>query len=235
MRTAVLAGIAALLVIVAGARAPESTRAAPPPPAALVFQADMTGSDVVPPVETTAWGFVRFFFNEDRSHASYTVDVKTLSNSLVAGADIHRGAPGTNGPVIKHLTDGNFIVTGGEIDFTPAELQEMASGNWYVSLKTHAHPEGELRGQITVPANFLPKSIATPTRTPTVAPVRSATPAPGATPRPGGVGITPPDTGDAGLAGPRDAGVSGVALGVVTLAGLAVAGQARRWALASRP
>ena len=140
-------------------------------------------TEQVPPVETTAYGFVRFFFNEAGTAADYTVDVKGVSNNLVLGADIHRGAPGENGPVVKHLADGDFIVTSGRLTLTPDELQKMANGSWYVSLKTVHHPEGEMRGQIMLPPDLLP---AAPLLTDVATPV-------------GAIRVRPPNTGDAGL------------------------------------
>jgi hypothetical protein len=185
----------------------------------LIFQTNMYGSDVVPPVDTQAWGFVRFFFNADRSEADYTVDVKTLSNTLVAGADIQRGRPGENGPVVHHLADGDFIVIGGHLKLTQADIEEMASGDWYVTVKTYARPDGEIRGQVEVPPNFL---VGTPT--PTATATVSATPRPAVrTPLAGGTGggtaITPPNTGDAGLINPVSTSKSGVsAEGALVLA-----------------
>ena len=121
-----------------------------------VMQTDMFGNQVVPGVNSTGWGFVRFFFSQDRMSADYTVDVKGFSNNLVTGADIRRGAPGTNGPVVRHLADGGFIVMGSHTTFTPAELNEMATGQWYVTLYTTLHPNGEMRGQIVLPPDFAP-------------------------------------------------------------------------------
>lgn len=185
MITRMLVGVLALsLVVMAGLSSrPSETRAA-----SFVFETQMFGTEQVPPVNTVGWGFFRFFFNEDRSAADVTVDIKGLAGGAVISADIHRGAPGTNGPVVKHLADGGYIVTSARVTFTAAELQEMASGNWYISLKTVDNPNGELRGQILPPAGFLP----TPA-TPTPAPQE---------PAPGGGGnliITPPSTGSAGL------------------------------------
>ncbi|HWO73088.1 MAG TPA: CHRD domain-containing protein, partial [Dehalococcoidia bacterium] len=144
---------------------------------------------------THAWGFVRFFFNDDRTEANYTVDVKGIGQNVVIGADMHVGAPGSNGPLVRHLADGGFIVTAGRLTLTPTELAGFTSGNWYVVLKTVDHPEGEIRGQVVVPADFLPASppAATP---PAQRPAQPPSPAQAAS-APGF--IQPPSTGDAGL------------------------------------
>ncbi len=147
----------------------------------LTVQINMYGDAQVPPVETTTWGFVRFLFDDDRSAAIYIVDVKGIPGGAIIGADIHRGAPGENGPVVFHLTDGNFIVTSGEMTFSAQDLAEMEAGSWYVSLKTFDFPNGELRGQIVLPANFRGDSVVNP---PSAA---------------GAATISPPNTGGASL------------------------------------
>ena len=178
----------------------------------LVVQTDMYGSETVPPVRTVAYGFVRFFFDETRRNVEYTVDVKGLSGTLVLGADIHRGPPGSNGPVVKHLADGGFIVTSGRLRLSPRELEEMLSGNWYVVVRSRDNPDGEMRGQITLPQNFLPPSATPEPPPPPVALQTEAEPLPApeipapavsvpavpAAPRLD-VRILPPNTGDGGF------------------------------------
>jgi CHRD domain len=178
-----------------------------------VFQVNLYGVNVVPPVETHSYGFVRFFFNADRSEADYTLDIKGYSNSAVTGASIHAGAPGENGPLVYALSDGNFIVTSGHIKFTPEQLQTFMSGAWYITFTTVFHPDGEIRGQIVAPADFL-SPIATGAGYPPLSvPEATQVPAPLPTPAPtaasggntgggsgGGGGLfQPPDTGDGGL------------------------------------
>jgi CHRD domain len=138
----------ALFVALAAALPDGSVKAA-----AYVYQVDMHGTDQIPPVSTNAWGFVRFFFSDDRNSADYTVDVKGVSGSIVTGADIRRGQRGVNGPVVYHLADAGFIVASGHINFRPGDIEDMMAGNWYATLSTATNPGGELRGQIFLPAN----------------------------------------------------------------------------------
>ena len=139
--------------------------AAPAAARGPVLQIDMFGSEQVPPVETNAWA----------SSASSS----RRTGRQILGADIHRGSSGVNGPVVYHLVDGDFIVTSGHLDLTVADLAEMRAGAWYVSLKTTRHPEGELRGQISLPS---PVTGPAPSAPPAVPPL-----------------IRPPSTGSAGL------------------------------------
>ena len=200
-----------LLAIVLLSAAFVSANARPSAAEPLIIQIDMIGTEQVPPVNTRTWGFVRFFFSDDRLSAEYNVDVKGLSYNIVLGADIHRGAPGVNGPVVKHLADGGFLVTSGRLTLTRAELDEMAGGGWYVSLKSEAHPDGEIRGQIVLPPGFLsqgevapPRPIAPPVDFDPGAssehpPAGEASPPPAAPPTVSGPRIVPPSTGDGGL------------------------------------
>jgi hypothetical protein len=168
----------------------------------FVFQTDMYGSEHVPPVNTVAWGFVRFFFNEDRTEADYTVDVKGLSGSLVLGADMHRGAPGTNGPIVRHLADGGFLTTSGRLKLAPDELKEFVSGAYYVTLSSTNNPKGEMRGQVIVPPGFLPEPEPPAPQQQPQPNQPLAVPPSESPPPPTGSGIRPPNTGQAGLASP---------------------------------
>ena len=174
--------------------------------ASYVLQINLYGANVVPPVETNSYGFVRFFFNEDRTEADYTLDVKGHSNSAVTGVTIRRGAPGENGPVVLTLSEGNFIVTGGHLSLTPAELEQFTSGSWYLTLTTVFNPEGEMRGQIVVPGNFFSQTAAggayspsseAPTQQPAVAVPPPGSGGGGSNSGSGGL-FQPPSTGDGG-------------------------------------
>ena len=122
--------------------------------ATLVFQADMCPGTITPPcTNSVTYGFVRFFFNDARTEADYTVDVKGLSNSLVTGADLYSGPLG-RGTLVKHLADGGFIVAAGHMSFTPASWASMAAGDWYVQVSSTLNPDGAMRGVIVLPPSF---------------------------------------------------------------------------------
>jgi CHRD domain-containing protein len=207
--------IATVLVVAATATRSPAVAANP-----YVMQVDMHGPQVVPPVDSIGWGFVRFFFTQDRQSADYTVDVKGFSGNIVLGADIRRGPAGTNGPIIHHLADGGFITMGSHISFSRAELDDMATGLWYVTLYTALHPNGEMRGQVVLPADFrgtpvpapviltpqepgsAPNLASEPEARPilpvTTAPAAAQAPPPDAIPL-ASIVISPPNTGDGGM------------------------------------
>jgi hypothetical protein len=193
------------------------TVVAPSQAASYVYQANLYGDQVVPAVNTEAWGFVRFFFNDDFTEADVTVDVKGLSANLITGADIHAGKTGQNGGVVIHLSDGGFLTASTHVKLSAADLQNLVQGNWYAVVKTASNPQGEIRGQILLPAGVLPGQAPTqppaptstvpPTVTPCAAdcgvlePIQTATrtPTPATTPAASSGTISPPNTGGAGL------------------------------------
>jgi hypothetical protein len=165
-----------------------------------VYEVYMYGDNMVPPVNTDAYGFVRMFFNSDYSQAVITVDVKGLSGSAVEGADIRAGPAGANGPVVKHLTDGKFSVTSAHVKFTQEDLQHIVNGDWYVAVNSTSNPDGEMRAQIQLPATVrggaAPTPIAEPaTPKPAIPIVIQPTPVPSSS----NDGIRPPNTGSGGL------------------------------------
>ncbi|HEY7268578.1 MAG TPA: CHRD domain-containing protein [Dehalococcoidia bacterium] len=121
----------------------------------FVFQTDMFGQQMVPPVNTQVWGFIRFFFNDARTEADFTLDVKGVSSNDVKTVDMFRGAPGTNGVMVRHLSDGGFLTFGGHLTLSASELADFVGGQYYVVLTTKQHPQGEIRGQVYAPCGFV--------------------------------------------------------------------------------
>jgi hypothetical protein len=117
---------------------------------------------MLPPVDTQAWGFYRFFFNASRTEADVTLDVKGLSQTLVSGADIRLGSAGSMGQLLYHVSDGGFIVSGVHMKFSPSDMQQMAAGQWWVQINSLYHPDGEMRGQVILPPGFFPNSAPPP-------------------------------------------------------------------------
>jgi hypothetical protein len=136
------------------------------------FQVNLTGSEVVPPVDTSASG-IFFLYVEagpnGQYNISYELDVKDIVD--VTAAHIHMAVKGAEGPVIVTLFNGpaktgSFtgpLAQGSilETDFTgPMSGKTFAdltaavlAGETYVNVHTKAYPNGELRGQIIVPTD----------------------------------------------------------------------------------
>jgi hypothetical protein len=126
------------------------------------FTSQMSGTEEVPPVDTTATGTAEF--NLGTNGIDYQVSVSGISG--VTAAHIYSGNVGENGPVIVTLfksdtpsNQTNGVLVKGTI--TAADLEGpmqgkqisdlvsvMSSGGTYVNVHTEANPNGEIRGQI---------------------------------------------------------------------------------------
>jgi aldose sugar dehydrogenase len=133
------------------------------------FGADLSGRQEVPPVDTDADALALFELNRDGTLSYWLWAAGRITGAVAA--HIHLGARGQNGPVVAFLYGptagedfrwGNLIEAGTltDADITPrlpgftggvANLVErMRQGRAYVNLHTHAHPSGEIRGQIFI-------------------------------------------------------------------------------------
>jgi CHRD domain len=73
----------------------------------------------------------------------------------ITAIEVHEGPPGTNGALVTTLqvnrTGGVLSIVPAGTVLTPALVNSFVAGNLYFSVKTVAHPEGEVRGQINSP------------------------------------------------------------------------------------
>jgi hypothetical protein len=113
----------------------------------LVFHAELSGSEVIPAVNTDAKCLVTFIFTPDRTK----VDVSGMlvgMDGAVTDAKIRLGITGQTGAV---LLDFLSVIEGrhirGQLDVTPALLENLLVNGVYAQVSTTAHPSGEIRGQ----------------------------------------------------------------------------------------
>jgi hypothetical protein len=135
-------------------------------PRPLVFVASLTGAQEVPPVATPATGAARVFISPDQSFMQVLLAVTNIRQ--VHEAHIHLGRPGQNGPIVTFIfgstqgIDAPFPILLTNRTFTARDLAgplfgmplsalvaQMLSGNTYINVHTNAHPDGEIRGQLT--------------------------------------------------------------------------------------
>src|SRR5918992_1278008 len=125
----------------------------------LEFEAELSGAEEVPPVETEGEGEVKF--ESDGSSVDFELEWDDLTTPALF-AHIHCGVNGVNGPVGVTLFTGT-MGTEGEVEgsFTAPDpgnacgwedladvLGAMATGGAYVNVHTTQHPGGEVRGQV---------------------------------------------------------------------------------------
>jgi hypothetical protein len=124
-----------------------------------VQTANLSGSQEVPLVTTTATGTATVTVSDDLTRLDFSLSQTGLVN--IAGSHIHFGARGVNGGVMFTLSPGDFIspLTGilTEADFTPIlgvvdtfqeALGAIISGEAYINIHTAVNVGGEIRGQL---------------------------------------------------------------------------------------
>lgn len=110
---------------------------------------DLSSENVVPELFTTAYGLGSFWLSSTNKQFNFTIICQELTG-LITSATIHSGASGVNGDVILDLStfiNGNVIK--GEITPSAELLNELKSGDVYLSIQTADNPSGELRAQLT--------------------------------------------------------------------------------------
>jgi len=129
--------------------------------AVVIYKAQLSGDQEVPPVETEGKGQVVFRLQGNSLH--FRLIVNKLTD--VTMAHIHAAQAGQNGPAIVTLfavpaedlpgLDGvssNGILAQGDLSLNPEELSGLIdlfeSGGAYVNVHTKEFPAGEVRGQV---------------------------------------------------------------------------------------
>ncbi len=130
----------------------------------IAFEAKLSGTEVVPAVETKTTGEADFKLSKDGKELTYILKLKDIEN--VTAAHIHTGMMGANGGPVAGLfagpkKEGKFSgelakgtitdksLVGPLAGKTVGDLIEMIKGGGaYVNVHTDKYPDGEVRGQI---------------------------------------------------------------------------------------
>jgi len=114
-------------------------------PGSGAIKVSLTGAEEVPPLSVAGSGSGSFRVAEDGT-LSGSVTTKDVAGTM---AHIHRGAKGTNGPVIVPLDKNGdtYSVPAGR-KLTPQQIEDLKAGRLYVNVHTTRNKGGEVRGQL---------------------------------------------------------------------------------------
>ena len=114
-------------------------------PGSNAIKVNLTGTEEVPPLSVSGTGSGTFRVAEDGA-ISGSVTTKDVAGTM---AHIHRGAKGTNGPVIVPLDKNGdtYSVPAGR-KLTADQIKDLKAGNLYVNVHTAKNKGGEVRGQL---------------------------------------------------------------------------------------
>jgi hypothetical protein len=141
------------------------------------LQPSLTGAQVVPSVETDASGDAVITLNGPRTVVSYRLELEGLEPGDVTQVHIHTGAPDENGPInfflctdldnhpggvpeaqscaglpallTGTLTAADLIPSVDILTFNDA-VNALLIGDAYIQVHTQDHPDGEIRGRISL-------------------------------------------------------------------------------------
>ncbi len=111
----------------------------------------LRGKNLSPPIETNGLGSVQLAVAGDE--LSWIVSFYDLESPPVAVQMHGPAAPGEAAPVQLDLGNqwgdlGRNNIMAGKTVLEKEQLQSLASGKWYLVVRTEAHPEGELRAPL---------------------------------------------------------------------------------------
>ena len=139
----------------------------------VTYAAELRPSNEVPPVNSSAFGSAFVTFDLINNTIAWDARAAGIANPTMA--HIHRGAAGTNGPVVINFATSAAQIAGGRTsgagpitafqsaNLQPADLANLATpagaAGYYVNIHSSAFPGGEVRGQL-VPANEYDIAVA---------------------------------------------------------------------------
>jgi CHRD domain len=114
-------------------------------PGSGAIRVNLSGAEEVPPLNVPGSGGGSFRVADDGTITG-SVTTRDVQGTM---AHIHRGAKGTNGPVIVPLDkNGDTYTVPAGRKLTPAQLDDLKKGNLYVNVHTARNKGGEVRGQL---------------------------------------------------------------------------------------
>jgi hypothetical protein len=124
--------------------------------AQVLFRAELTGAQEVPPVTTTAGGLVTATLDGSVLIVRGAFSGLESDYDLAIGSHIHRGAEGANGPIVfplnpalePGLRGGTWYGPENRFPMDAEQIQALLDGLLYVNVHSLDNPGGEVRGQL---------------------------------------------------------------------------------------
>jgi hypothetical protein len=114
------------------------------------YRAVLNGDQLVPPAGVVATGEAALQFDDEKRTLTGTITYRGLSSTPLA-ADVHKGACGANGASTISLGGAGPTETVVDAIMSEEQSNDLGAGNLYIIIRTAAHVEGEIRGQLYYP------------------------------------------------------------------------------------
>ena len=112
--------------------------------------ARLSGANEVPAANSNGSGTLSANLDKATNVLSWTVTYSGLSGPATGGHFHGPAKMGQNAGVALPFTGSLESPIRGTATLTPAQMDAVMNGNWYVNLHTAANPNGEIRGQVAL-------------------------------------------------------------------------------------
>lgn len=117
----------------------------------VALASDLNGAEVMPATDSAGTGELVAVYNRNTRQLRWKSNLKNLRGEITGAsfhgpADIDQNAPA----IIEWNSAAGRSVYEGRATLTAEQASDMLAGLWYVSVRTRAYPQGELRGQISI-------------------------------------------------------------------------------------
>jgi CHRD domain-containing protein len=119
------------------------------PAESIKVQVQLSGSQEVPPVQTSGTGTADLTYDPSTRVVTWTIIYSGLSGTATM-AHFHGPAGKLEIWLSKRGSPAESPIKG-EATLTSEQAQLFAAGDLYINVHTQAHPGGELRGQVVPP------------------------------------------------------------------------------------
>jgi hypothetical protein len=120
------------------------------------FDFPMSGSQDVPPTDSTAIGACHADLADDATSVAVSCR-HNIANPI--GSHLHDGFPGVDGPIVFDFPNNNPF--SGNAPLTPRLVADFAAGFLYTNVHSPNYTDGEIRGQLIAGAVVNPAGIPT--------------------------------------------------------------------------
>ena len=115
----------------------------------LSFKADLRASNEVPPVNSPATGSLTASSDTTTKRLEWKGTVSGLTGDATAAHFHGPAGPGVNAGVLVPAPGVKTGAFEGAATLNDAQAQALTAGQTYFNIHTAAHPQGEVRGQVT--------------------------------------------------------------------------------------
>lgn len=115
----------------------------------LALTARLSGTEEVPPVTGSGAGRVEASLNSQSRLLTWTATYSGLTGAASAAHFHGPAAIGENAGVAVPISGSLASPITGTATLTDAQMADLMAGKWYLNLHTAAHPNGEIRGQLS--------------------------------------------------------------------------------------